>query len=189
MKNRKPWENDRYVHAVGQVNDSTVVIKQVTVGGDWIFKWFIYKDDKLTDQASDGFDTVTEAFDAAVMHLIPDAEPVEFEQPEPKDFEALNALLYTGGLQEDITSLDEAMQMHSMFRSALATADRVIEKMRSDFADIEDVLASGIRPATQAIETLGKIAEIQEVQHQVFTLITERNIETLHSFITQFIKP
>lgn len=176
------------VVAVGQMDNHKIEVMRVEIGDTDVFEWRALKDEKEVYFPHNLYDTVLQAFYAARVHLYPDTDEVEFKEPEAADFEALSALMYVGGLQEDITSMDMAVGMFTAFSVALQSIALVKDKAQRDVEQIEDILASAHHGSTEAIENLNYIHGIFQSQCDVLATITQRNMQTLHTFIEHFLK-
>lgn len=179
---RKP-EN---VVAVGEVNGAHVQIIGVTneYGMDYI--WRVLRDGKVIGMSEQNWTSIKDAFDAAVAFLIPDAVPVEMPKASEKDLDALNALLYVGGLQEDITSAEEALMFKATFEHALDAVRAVREQAPKDLDVGRLIIASTHGVFHKAALDISKISSVFEAQCTVFEMILERSIETIDAFLTGY---
>ena len=181
-------KNDDHIEAVGEVDGVRFEVKRVTYKGKWAYAWFTYVDGKLTNKSEGAWETVEEAVNDVVSLLLPDAVSVEFEQPSARDYEALNALLYTGGLQQEITDFNEGVSMYEGFRQGLPILKSAHEKMDNDFDDLEDFLAGGSGASPEMVANMRMMKEVVMTQYDILEQIAERNAETLFSFIQGFLK-
>lgn len=176
------------VVAVGQVNGAAIQILQVDGSEPFFYEFRIINLDGSVYYPHNLFDTISEALDAAVKHLVPDAEPLQVEEPTPDDYAALNAALYVGGAMEDIKDLGAAVGTFMAMGNGLESLKASRAAMASDLEDIEDILASTHHGSSAAIANLNKMAEILQAQSQVLELVLERSREIIAAFISQFIE-
>lgn len=187
MKNYQGKE-DSWLEAVGEVEGKRFEVHRVTYNREFRYAWRVIENGQITLKSGVPFETVEQAIDAVMRELVPDAVPVEFEPPTEQDFEALNALLYCGGQNEPITSMEVAVAEHMMFQQVNARVDEVRERAQADFTRAIDIVASTHGPFHQATVNLKKLAQLFDEQMIVISGITDRNIETLRSFILNFLK-
>lgn len=187
MKQR-PWEKTGKVEAIGEVEGVTFVIKQAKYQGGHGYTWFTYKGDEFIERAQEAWSTIEEAVSSVMKVLVPDAIPVEYVEPTAEDFEALNALLYVGGLQSDITTFQEALIMYTGFQEGLPIMLAGREKMSHDLDQITNDLKAVRGAMSDRVQNLIKMKEVVMVQYDILETITVRNLETLFSFIDQFLK-
>lgn len=176
------------VVATGQVDSLVFEVLRVPLSDPARFEWRVIDGDIVTQATSYWFNSIEEAIADVMQKLVPDAVPVEFEQPTEQDFEALNALLYCGGQNEPITSMEVAVAEHMMFQQVNARVDEVRERAQADFMRAIDIVTSTHGPFHQATVNLKKLAQLFDEQMIVISGITDRNIETLRSFILNFLK-
>jgi hypothetical protein len=178
--------SERELVAEGQVEGHVVqVFKAMTArGADYTFR--IVKADKIVHDDPARYDSVQTAFDAAVMFLIPNAEPLHMPPASEKDLDALNALLYVGGLQEDITSAEEAVMFKATFEHALEAVRAVREQAPKDLDAARLIVASTHGAFHKAALDISKISGIFDAQCLVFEMILERSIETIDAFLTGY---
>lgn len=185
---RKSQGNFDDVVMVGEVNGFHIQVLRLMTERGMDYFWRVLKDDKIVKYSDSPYDSKETAFGAAVEWLIPDAEEIGIKQPSPEDFEAINALLYVGGLQEEITSISDAVGLFTAFAQAKEAVEHVKSKAKEDIADIEDILASSNRSALEEIENLNAIHGIFQAQCDLIAMITERNMQTLSVFIEHFVQ-
>lgn len=177
------------VVAVGQVNGCAIQVLQAEQPDGFFYEFRILKADGSIYYPHNLYDTISEAFDAAVMHLIPDAEPIEVEDPTQEDWDALNAALYVGGAQEPIENIGAAVGTFIAMGTGIESLRLGKEKAKTDLETIEDILAGALYMGSPDMENLNKLAEIFQAQSDVLLMILERSREVLAAFITRFIKP
>lgn len=187
MSDRNKRQHDDVV-AVGQVDDYHVqIIRGMTKhGADYVFR--VIKDDKVVHLSDEVYDTVETAYEAAVAWCVPGAQVAQVTEPRPQDFEALNALLYCGGLREPLTQLFEVIELHNIFTLTLENIPAIREKSDKDFKRAVEIITSTHGPFHEATLNLKKLHELFDNQLVVLTSITEANVETLAGFLNEFLK-
>ena len=176
------------VVAEGEVEGVTFHILRIPLSNPARYEWRILKGVRVERLASTYYDSIEAAIDAVMKILASDAIPVEYTEPTPQDFEALNALLYVGGLQQDITTFQEALEMYMGFQQGLPVMLAGRDKMAHDLEQITNDIKATRGAMSERVQNLIKMREVIVVQYQVLEQITTRNMETLFSFIDQFIK-
>jgi len=178
--------SNRELVGEGQVEGHVVqVFQAMTVrGADYTFR--IVKDDKIIHDDPARYDSFVTAFDAAVKYLIPGAEVIEAGKPSQKDLDALNALLYVGGLQEDIDSLEEALILRAGFVHAHEAVQAAMVKAKKDLEEARLIIASTHGAFHQAAMNVAKISEVFYAQCEVLAQVIERSIETIDAFLTGY---
>lgn len=185
---KRNWRPDGKLEAEGEVEGRAfqIISYQTDRGRDYV--WRILKDGKIVDASQDVYDTVETCVNAVMSILVPDAIPVEYIEPTAEDFEALNALLYVGGLQSDITTFQEALIMYTGFQEGLPVMLAGRDKMSHDLDQITNDLKAVRGAMSDRVQNLIKMKEVVMVQYDILETITTRNLETLFSFIDQFLK-
>lgn len=181
-------KDDSWLLAVGEVEGKRFEIRRVTKHARFTITWFILEDGKITMTTDKTFETEEQAIEDVMKILAPDAIPVEYVEPTAEDFEALNALLYVGGLQSEITTFQEALIMYTGFQEGLPIMLAGREKMSHDLDQITNDLKAVRGAMSDRVQNLIKMKEVVMVQYDILETITTRNLETLFSFIDQFLK-
>jgi len=174
------------VVAVGEVDGSMVEVLKIAYSNPERFEWRIIQGDKIVKDTAEFYNSIKDAFDAAVMFLIPNAEPLQMPEASQKDLDALNALLYVGGLQEDITSAEEAVMFKATFEHALDAVRAVREQAPKDLDAARLIVASTHGAFHKAALDISKISSIFDAQCLVFEMVLERSIETIDAFLTGY---
>jgi hypothetical protein len=174
------------VVAVGEIEGHVIEVLQMIGGENARYTWRALKGGQIVHKCYEPSDSIPGAIDLAIKHFYPDAVPAAPAAPTEDDFEALNALLYVGGTQQDIVTVKEARQLLNMFRSGMDRVNIGEPMIYNDLEDIEDILASA--PGTQPdhIAALIKITELFKSQHDLLRVVLERSIQTLEAFLTRF---
>lgn len=187
MKNYQGKE-DGHLEAVGEVEGTRFEVHRVTHNGVWRYAWRTIKDGKIVGASQDAYDTVEACVEAVMLVLMPDAIPVEYTEPTSADFEALNALLYVGGLQSEITTFQDALTMYMGFQEGLPVMLAGRDKMAHDLDQVTNDIKATRGAMSERVANLIKMKEVIMVQYDILETITQRNLETLISFIDQFLK-
>lgn len=185
---KRNWQSDGRLEAEGEVEGRAfqVISYQTDRGRDYV--WRILKDGKIVDASQDVYDTVETCVNAVMLILAPDAIPVEYTEPGKEDFEALNALLYVGGLQSEITTFQDALTMYMGFQEGLPVMLAGRDKMAHDLDQVTNDIKATRGAMSERVANLIKMKEVIMVQYDILEVITQRNLETLFSFIDQFLK-
>lgn len=185
---QRNWKSDGKLEAEGEVEGRQfqVLSYRGERGTDYV--WRILKDGKITDTSAEVYDSIETCINAVMLILAPDAIPVEFTEPTAQDYEALNALLYVGGLQSELTSFQEVLTMYMGFQEGLPIMLAGKEKMAHDLDQITNDIKAVRGAMSDRVQNLIKMKEVVMVQYDILETVTQRNLETLYSFIEQFIK-
>lgn len=174
------------VCSVGEIEGHIVEVLRFRYSFGYRFTYRILKDGKIVHETQDYVEDMYTAIDQAVDFLIPDDAPAAPAAPTADDFEALNALLYVGGTQQDITSVSEARLLLDMFREGMERVNIGEPMIYDDLADIEDIIASAPGAQPDHIAAIIKVTEIFKVQHDMLRIMLERSIQTLEVFLARF---
>lgn len=180
--------NGNKIVAVGEVNHYTINIMAVDAGDIGFFEWCALIDDKEVYYPHNLYDTMDEALAAALAYAAPDAQQVAFTEPEAADYEALNALLWVGGAQENITSMAAAVGTYAAMMNAIGAIEQTKLKAAADFMDIEDILSSAHHGGAAATKNANSLQGIFLSQCDVLILVLQRSAETLSTFIENFVQ-
>jgi len=175
------------IAAHGDVNGQVVEVTIEPAGEVNFFGWRIVNDGKVGYWPHNLYDTIEQAFDAAIKHLIPDAETVALTQPDEKDFESLNALLYCGGLSQDLETIPAVIDFHNQMQHASELLDLAKKKTVQDLAAATRDIVATRGPQSQLVVNLRKLAEAMEANFDVLIEITDRNVVTAASFLENFL--
>lgn len=188
MARNKSKRDMSMVVAVGEIEGHVIEVLKIPFSEPERFEWRAVKDDVITHISMGFVMSIPEAIDQAIVHFYPETAQVEFTEPTEKDYEAINALLYASGLSDDIKSMEDAVELFTGFGRAAGAIEKVKDKAASDLEAIEDILASSDRVPPEAIQNLRSISGVFQSQCDVLLMITERNMETLQAFITNFMQ-
>jgi hypothetical protein len=171
------------VVAVGQVNDCHIQVIRVVneFGADFI--WRALRDDKVIGMSEQNWTSIEDAFEAAVKFLLPDADIVDLPSAPDEALEALNSLLWVGGMQQDLESVEDCVMFSMGCQSGVDAIVETRKQAAQDFERARLIIASTHGPFHEAAVNTGKLAEIFDAQCQVLSLVLERSIETVEAFL------
>ena len=185
---KRRYQSDGELVAEGEVEGVGFQVLRYLTDKGVDYRWRTLKEGKIIGACELPFDSVDSAIADVMMKLAPDAIPVEYTEPTAHDFEALNALLYTGGLQSELTTFQEVVLMYTGFQEGLPVMLAGRDKMAHDLDQLTSDMKAIRGAMSDRVQNIIKMKEVVMVQYDILETITQRNLETLFSFIDQFLK-
>lgn len=186
MSNMQEKPKHDHVVAVGELEGQTIQVIVPPTAPDKFMYRIVKNEGRNIVMSNASFDSLQAAFDAAVKAIMPEAIPVAFVQPEPQDFDVLNAMLW--GLKDGarLETFQEAFEMHQMLSQAHQAISAALEKMPGDFDYMIEMLDGVMHGGTEAAKMLSQIKEISLHSLKSELSLCERDRETLAGFIQAF---
>lgn len=179
--------NHDNVVAVGQVDDATVQVV-IPKGMTDKYMWRIIRNDGQTVTSGKVlYDAIDQAFNAAITVVIPDAIPVQHKEPEEKDYDALEMLLFGFKDGARFTSFQEVVVAHSFLAETLDVLKLAQEKLPGDYDRLHAAWCDWYDQDAEEAKMLRQLKELAVQGQEVLVRLCERDLETLSAFIAEFI--